>query len=210
MRHLSVLLVVVSLAAGALNAHASDRILTLTFTPSTVVVSGDAPSHEIVLIAIGIDRFGRSPLLTREVLTQSDSDADGVVTFTPRKVPERSLWVAVDVQDGAYGVASPVNELPATLALAASVWEAQRTVVTVARPYVEVLLVRPGSGSWALHGAEGGSHDADGRRDGLLTLRLDTLEGVTIESAGPAAALAGDLLVVIDPDTLQYFIGEAP
>jgi len=206
-RHAYALLVLLSISVNAVAGDSSERRLSLTFTPDTVVVSGGGRSHEIVLLGIGISRFGRAPLLTRELLTQSGIDGD--VTFTPRQIPERSIWIAVDVNDGSHGMATPSGAAPPALQVGDNEWRGGRADVDIAREYLEVLLVRPGTGAWALRASEGGSKDADGRHDGVLKLRLANMERIAGEAGGPPVATPRDLLIAVDPQTLQYFIREA-
>lgn len=196
-------------AFGAHADNSKQRTLNVSFTPATVVVTSEERSHQFVLFAIGIGSHGRAALLTREVLTETDTDGDGVITFTPRRIPRRSVWVAVDVENGAYGIASPSGELPSPLPVGDEAWRGGRTDLEVARRYLEVLLVRPRVGAWTKRATDGGPQDDDGRYNGTSRLRLEKMDRLLGDSGGPPFAAPKDLLVVVDPQSLQYFVREA-
>lgn len=200
---------VLLIVAIALAVPAEGAELGVSFTPTTVVVKTATPSHQVVVFAIGIGSRGRAALLTREALEET-SDGTGVATFTPRRIPPRSVWVAVDVTDGTFGIASPSGELPALLPLAADAWQTGRATVDVTRRFLEVLLVRPGAGAWTLQVTDGGPKDDDARLDGTSRLRLDKMGTLVGDSAAPAVAVQDDVLVIVDPQTLRYFVGGAP
>lgn len=203
----------VSIIAVAVCAQGSGKDakapLTLVFSSDTVTVSGAGRGHQVVVFGLGIGNLGRYALLTRDVETPTDTDGDGIVTVTPRQLPYRSLWIAVDMEDGRYGVASPAGALPKLLEPSSGTWRSDLRELEVSRRFLEVLLVRPRGGAWTLRTTEGGPKDADGRRNGLLRIRLDRMQRLTDDSNGPPVALPKDLLVVVDPQTLHYYIGAA-
>ena len=76
------------------------------------------------------------------------------------------------------------------------------------RELIEVLLVRPGQGAWELTVGDGGPADEDGTGDGHLQAsfsRMNPLASLAAPSA-PAKLAAGDLLVVVDPETLEVSV----
>jgi hypothetical protein len=183
--------------------------LTLTFGAGEVAIAGIDGPHQVVVFGIGIGRHGYRPLLTREVKPLTDDDGDGKATLTVHQTPTRSVWVVVDVETGEYVVTTPAGSFPTALALAAGEWRGNQAHVDVRRRYLEALVVRPGVGAWALRLTEGGSNDGDGLNNGLTRLRLDRMDKVIGEEKGPSFVIPKDLVVIVDPLTLDTFISEA-
>jgi hypothetical protein len=180
-----------------------------TFGPREITVAGIAGRHQVVVFGIGIGRHGGSPLLTREVKPLTDDDGDGQVTVTVHQIPPQSVWVIVDVETGEYVVTTPAGASPTSLDLPAGAWRGNQAHVNVGRRYLETLVVRPGVGAWALSLAEGGSNDGDGLNNGVSRLRLDRMAKLIGEEEGPSSAMAKDLIVMVDPQTLDTFVSEA-
>lgn len=191
---------------------AADRSpsMAIVFEERQLTVTGVTPGHRIVALGLGIGSHGHARLLTRHVEALPDDDLDGHVTFRPHSLPAGSVWVAVDYETGDYVVATPTGEEPRLLALADEPWGASRDRVGVSRADLEVLVVRPGVGAWNLWVADGGSRDSDHAMNGVSRLRLDAMNRlVGTEPKGPPIAIPRDLLVVMDPHTLELFVSEA-
>jgi len=191
-------------------AAAEHETLSIAFGNDQVSVSGASRNHEVILFGIGIGQHGRASLLTREAQALADDDGDGRVEFAVRHLPQRSVWVAVDLEDGAYTIRTPDGAPPRTLVLPVNAWRSNREHVDVSRPWLEVLLVRRRVGAWTLRMADGGANDADQRHDGVAHLRLDRMERLAGEDTkGPRFAVPKDLMVMVDPHTLECFVSEA-
>ena len=210
-KRLRLFLVAIFMVPIALSARADKPASTvkLTFATENVTVSGVRARSTVVLFGIGIGSHGRLALLTREVQSQTDSDNDGTVAFAVRQVPERSVWVAVELESGDYAIQTAGGEKPGELAMPDQAWRGGIPHLDLPRDYVEILVVRPGVAAWALRTADGGSNDADGAHNGILRLGLSRLEPVTGELKGPPFTVPRDLLVAIDPHTLDTFVSEA-
>lgn len=193
----------------AVRAADSPSGLTITFGDGQVIVAGVDDRAEIIVFGIAIGRHGHSAMLRREVRTATDDDGDGQVTFEIRDIPVRSVWVVVDAKSGSHTVATPSGEAPGILNLPDDVWRGNHAHVDVARSWAEVLVVRPGVGAWTLRSAAGGSNDFDAIADRKIRLRLDRMERLTGTDKGPSHALPKDLIVLVDPQTLDTFVSEA-
>jgi hypothetical protein len=79
------------------------------------------------------------------------------------------------------------------------------------RDDLEVLLVRPGVGAWTLRVADGGANDGDGILNMNLRTTLERMERLygADPVPHPARVQVKDLLILIDPHRLDYFVKEA-
>lgn len=204
-------IVVVSLTIGCCVAAAADdkRGMTIIFGSGNLTVTGLQARHEVIAFGIGIDSHGHSALLRREVETASDDDGNGIVTIEVRAMPHRSVWVVVDTNSGEFVIATPSGEAPGSLNLSVDAWRANKPHVDIGRKYAEVLVVRPGGGAWTLRTADGGSNDFDGLSDRKIRLRLEQMQKLIGRDNGPPHSIPRDLIVMIDPQTLDTFVSEA-
>lgn len=183
--------------------------MALAFTAEEVTLTGVPRGGTVILFGIGVEWFNHAPSLTRHAEAVSDNDGDGTVIVRPALMPERAVWVAINLQTGNYTIGAPDNSQPAPLELAEGAWASDGALVEVRREYMEALVVRPGVGAWAARLGDGGAYDADGRPDGRVILRLDRMDRLDGEQKGPPVAIRKDLLVLIDPHSLQTFVREA-
>ena len=142
----------------------------------------------------------------------TDEDKNGTVTIKlDEPVAPASVWVAFDLTTGASVIGAPgghVERLRITDA-ADRVRPGAAGIVDFLRDrheVVEVLLVRPGQGAWGLAVGDGGASDGDGKNDGAIRLALASLRAVHSTSASLAELAPGDVLAVIDTQTLEYAI----
>lgn len=198
-----------SLLVSTANAQNRLSTLSVTFGPNEVRVTGAKEGARVVAFGIGLGTFNDAPLLTRHAQALADEDRDGTIAFRPRSLPESSVWVAVDMETGEYVLATPTGAVPTPLDLPPAAWHAQRAHLDIRIEYLEVLVVRPGVAAWTLRMGDGGSNDADGRPNGVLTFRLDRMKRLVGENDGPPVVIPRDLIVAIDPHTLQAFVSEA-
>lgn len=200
---------IVTVAISVLALGARAQSLSVSFTPSTVVVTSDQPAvHRYVLMTLGRETRRHMAVLTREVLAETDTDGDGVVTFTPRRIPADSLWLVVDVESGVYRAASPAGILPATLPIADTDWQTGAATLNSGVVYLEALFVRPQAGAWVLRATDGGPRDDDASQNATVKLRLSGMDRLIGEQAAPASSALKDVLVLADPQTLRYFVKE--
>jgi hypothetical protein len=198
---------IVTFAVTLLALGAQAQTLSVSFTPSTVVVSNDQPAvHRYVLLTVGRDTRRHMAILTREVLVETDTDGDGVVTFNPRRIPADSLWVVIDVESGVYKAASPGGVLPEALPIAGTAWQSGTATVNSGVAYLEALLVRPQAGAWVVRATDGGPRDGDAKQNAVVTARLAGMDRLIGEQNAPATAALKDVLLLVDPQSLRYFI----
>ena len=197
------------LVAVAADGEERPQGLSIRLAPGQVIVSGVPGGHPVIAFGIGIGRHGHAALLRRDVQTGADDDGNGSVDFSVRDLPSRSVWVAVDATSGAYVLATPSGELPGPLELPVDAWRGNHAFLDVATRWVEVLVVRPGVGAWTLRSADGGSNDADAVSDEKIRLRLDRMERLLGGDRGPDHALPKDIIVLVDPQTLNTFVSVA-
>jgi hypothetical protein len=140
---------------------------------------------------------------------QIDDDSDGTVHFEHEgDLPQTSVWVVIDVATGAYGTFAPkdfgVSEtpLPAEAAVATGGRGVSDSFREVARPVVQVLLVRAGQGAWILRTGDGGDADQDGV-EGEISFSIDGMAPVGASPLPPSRYAEGDRLLSIDIDQLE-------
>jgi hypothetical protein len=145
----------------------------------------------------------------------TDDDKDGVVEWKlGRPVPAQSMWAAVDVETGEFAVATPGDyplrriAVPAN-ALGGSRREGVDALVAQWRSLVEILLVRPGEGAWVLTaGADAEGDEDDDRDNGRLATPLEDLKPLGTSPPPPKKIAPKDVLVVMDPDTMELYAGQ--
>lgn len=191
----------------ALDAHA--QTLSVSFTPTKVLVTnGQHAERRYVLLTVGQDPRPYTAVLTREALVETDTDADGEVTFSPKRIPANSLWVVVDVESGVYKAASRGGVLPEALPIADTVWQAGTQTLNSGVAYLEALVVRPQVGAWVLRATDGGPRDDDESQDGAVNMRLSDMDRLVGDQNAPTSASLQDVLVLVDPQTLRYIVKE--
>lgn len=179
------------------------------FGDGTVTVSGFPNGHRVVLFGAGIGSYAHTALLTYNALWLADDDDDGSVTFTVRHLPSRAIWFAIDYETGTYWIAPGSAQSGRPIAFNGDRWRPGLRDLDVRRQYLRALVVRPGSGAWTLRATDGGTRDADAFQNGILRLRLEQMDRLLGEQHGPPVAVPRDLVVLIDPQTLDYFVDEA-
>ena len=188
---------------------------TLTFTEDAVVVRGVREGGRVAAFAVVRDvtnfqlTFGRLDALL------TDDDKDGVVEWKlERPVPAQSMWAAVDVESGELVLATPGDYPLRRLAVPANALGDSRrngvdALVAEWRALVEILLVRPGEGAWALTaGADATGDEDDERADGRISTALEDLEPLGASPPPPKKIAPRDVLVVMDPDTMELYAGQ--
>lgn len=180
----------------------------LTFEPAPTV-RGLTAGAKVAWIGLGRVSVDSGIVIRRFDGIDTDSDGDGVIALTiDGAVPLRSIWIAVDLANGALAVATPgeFSDSPADLGLALN---ADRTVegLQVAIERVHGLWVRPGAApaAWKYWGVDGSLGDADALPDGTILVEPSGLLPVTTSPAFDAGQ-PGDLVIAIDALSLGYQI----
>lgn len=194
--------------------------LALTLETDAAVVTGLAPGGEALLFTIAREPLGYLSRVSRrdEVVT---ADETGVAIFVPvgsqgEAVPvePKSVWVAVDLATGTIATAvgegfeAPRRGLPDGALRRGPSQRLDRLVDRMET--AQVVVVRPGlpeaRGIWGLTLMDGSLYDQDGTDDGGLEMAFDRLIPLAGSAAPPPEeAITGDVLVVVDTDSLAYF-----
>ena len=147
-------------------------------------------------------------LVRREAVVTAD--ATGAARYEiGRAVAPQSVWVAVDLATGGTAAAAPAGfELVESDFRGRGVLRgllSDADGLEDARPFLEVLLVRPGAvgGAWGASVGDGGAADEDGAGDGKLRVSLARLRPVGSSGAAPERFAPGDTVAAIEPRSLQ-------
>ena len=197
--------------------------LALTVSSTTATITNAAPNAAVLLVAELIS-VERGILRRDEVQELVAANAQGVAEYaSPRGVPFRSVWVAIEVASGRYTVAArpefPLEVHP----LAEVLPQLSGTTIQIDTTAAVGALVVPSlETAWVAHGRDGAGSHRDGQDDGVV--HLDLGSGASF-GAGPAdlpqdgvvaplpaipanpAAEEGSVFAIIDARTLAVTIG---
>jgi hypothetical protein len=208
-------LLVLLLVALASPAAFAAQPPTIDFEDDAAVVSGLAPRGQVAWMSVSREpREGYVRVMRREGIAKDD-DGDGAVRLAlepDERIAPRSLWAVVDLASGELALASPAGE-----AAVREVVFPGRGVARGAsnkldrfeagREMVELLYARPGAApaAWGLTAGDGGEADDDGADDGALAAALAGARSLGGSPAPPEELTAGDVVVAVDPRTLDVF-----
>jgi hypothetical protein len=65
-------------------------------------------------------------------------------------------------------------------------------------------LARPGAGAWTLLLGDGGDDDLDGAQDGAVEGFFAAMQPVAGSTGVPDQLSTGDVVVLVDPDAMQF------
>jgi hypothetical protein len=194
-----------AVTAPAERAAAAPIIL---FEETAVTLKGLTPEGLVVLFSIAWEsEKGVSQLVRRESLLP-DSNGDGEVRKDLGKpIPDKSIWFAVDLTSGELGIRQPRQPHAAWFAKSPfPVWSLPFTLdhLELRRDFVQLVVVRPRVGAWGGRVRDGFASDPDGKRNGIVPVRLDRLWALGDSPPPPQVLAAGDLLLIVDPTRGQY------
>lgn len=192
-------------------AVAAPQQLTLSFRSDAVVVTGASPAATVYVYGLSREVAGGFVNLVPRAATLRDDDKNGIMELPiATGVPLRSIWVAVDMESGAYASAAPEGYPVTKVALSADHLKKNfgTEVTQLAFPgmLVEFLVVRPGTGAWrAAAGLRGPSdEEREGESIAVSVVKLDPEAG-TSERA-PEKLKKGDVVFVINSFRAEYGI----
>lgn len=194
--------------------------LTLSLEADAAVVTGLAPGGEALLFTVAREPLGYLSRVSRrdEVVA---ADETGMAIFVPTAadgepvpVASKSVWVAVDLETGTIATAvgegfeAPRRGLPAGALRRGPSQRLDRLVDRMET--AQVVVVRPGlpeaRGIWGLTLMDGSLYDEDSTDDGGLEMAFEHLIPLAGSTAPPPEeAATGDVLVVVDTDSLAFF-----
>ena len=134
--------------------------------------------------------------------------ADGVARLELELLPVRSVFSVVDLATGEVGLGTPEHFELRQGTLAPGAIDAGGGGLTERRRWVYALWVRPrqdgGAGAWGAIVRDGGGSDADGVEDGAVRAAVSSFVAIGGgDSPPPQELAAGDVVVVVDAETLE-------
>jgi hypothetical protein len=209
MRSLTHCLLAVAIVALAPALHAA---VAVTVTDTKVTVSGLTAGGGAVLFTVSSTHFQATSRIRDLAVIVPDDNNDGIVEYTPASaISMRSIWVAIDKQNGHFGVSSggghdyPTRDVdPIREALKAQLDTDPVYTFVTDSDSLHIVIVRPLVGAWTLIAHDGGVGDADLTGNGEIAVDLAParLVGPTGAPANPGPLQGGDIIVAIDP---QHF-----
>ena len=199
-----------SLCCAAIPVSAA---ITVDIDDQRVTATGLTPGAGAVIFSVGHQPHFAYYSLRRVVEFVSDEDRDGVISYaTKAAVPVKSVWVIVDAATGRHSIASPAGSRNRVTGERLS-WigrdaDGQSTRLLHDRSWLELLVVRPGRGAWELTAMRGGYADVERRPDEFLT-PLHLFRPVLPGGAKLERLVAGDIVIAIDPNAVEYFLLKA-
>jgi hypothetical protein len=178
----------------------------LSFEENAVVASGVTSGGRVAFLGVGREPVEWSGRVVRFETVLADDDGDGSVRFSLEKaVPWRSVWAAVDLENGGAVLATPEGYPLRTVPLPADALAGEGGELVVRGDLVEVLVVRPGAagGAWGLTAWDGHEADQDGAGTGSVALLLPGLQPVSTSRAAPEGLAPGDVLIAIDANRME-------
>jgi hypothetical protein len=181
----------------------------LDFGENAVVARGLTPGGPVAWFSVATERGEWLDVLVRRQI-EAVADAKGGSSFELEKgVPALSVWAVVDLTTGAFDLAAPgsdgLREIPFPGDALRATPSGDVPFLEDTRSYLEVLLARPGHGAWGLTVGDGTADDADGMPDGRTRIAIDSLRPLTAGRAGARSVTAGDVIVVVDPNTMETY-----
>jgi hypothetical protein len=179
--------------------------------PHRLIVDGLSIGGETAWIGIMRERPKWTTRVVRRHGLERDEDGDGRVEIALDKaVAFHSVWVVVDLTSGDWDIAVPDGFPRKELSFPVDSFRQISAGIVDSfqdtRGDIEVLLVRPTVGAWRLSASEGGAHDGDGQSNLQLRAVFSQMRPVGESPTAPGHLSPGDVLVVIDPKSLELYV----
>lgn len=187
----------------------------VTLESDAVVVSGVTANGKAALLGvtreIGEDDY---PMVKRHLEVLADDDGDGTIRYPVEPgIPLRSVWAVVDMTSGDHDSVAPqafgerrVNWRGRGLERRSD----GRDAVEDRRTLLELLVVRPGAGAWALRVRDGQETDGDGRIDGRLEGVLADMQPLADSPEPPSVLQPDDVVLALDPSAMEITLVKVP
>ena len=196
-----------AIIAAAPPASAADGPpIQLEFAARKLIVRGATPRGNVVVLSVHRQVF--SPGYVHRVTWNFTAEAgpDGVASIaTPGDIDSERIWLVVDESSARDAVrrsasAREIKRVPPGL-----VKHLDNTDDGVSIPLsmAHILVVRANEGAWLARVADGGSSDVDGTPDGTIVIGADSLPDMHGKGKKPMKFKKNDLILAIDPVTLQ-------
>jgi hypothetical protein len=123
------------------------------------------------------------------------------------------VWAVADLASGDFDAAAPAG-----FRLRRVNWRGRglerrhdgRDAVEDRRSLLELLIVRPKVGAWALRVGDGDSSDGDGAIDGRLQAVVDQMQPLDGGPQPPSELQGDDLVVALDPSAMEITLVKVP
>ena len=199
-----VLLIAIS---GLRAAPASPAI---SFDSTHVVATGFHSGRDVIIFGVAT---APGPYFSR-MLRFTDTlvaDAAGAARYEVADgVPDHSIWFAIDAQTRDYAVAAPHGTpLRPTLNTPSALpgLDAGKDAIAVDRRLEDLLIVRPGGGVWTGSCGRNSPKDLNRGKGGGMQVPVAQMTAAPKTVGRSSVVLRSDLVVVVDSETLEYFVG---
>lgn len=208
-QHRGCAILVLCLILGVPSPSLAADSLNLAFAADAVVVSALEPGAQVVYFSISRSSEGFIPQTRRDAEILRDEDLDGVLRVPLAGLPPvKFLAVAVELESGRFGVLTPAGSPAIARPFPGrSVLSDRLDQLADDRRYVELLVVRPGSGGWCLSAGDGSPVDLSPASDGVILTAVDAMEPIGSSPPAPDACVAGDVVVRVAPRRMEYYAG---
>jgi len=185
--------------------------LGITLDGDAVVVSGLEPGAEVVYFSVSRFSAAYVPRTERHAERLADEDADGEVRIAlERPVPPKFLVLAVELPTGRFGLWTPDDSPGREVAFPENSLRPgpgdRLDRLEDGNAYIELLLVRPGLGAWALTTGDGTPTDESPSSDGLVHAALASMVPVGESGEPPEEYGKDDLLLRVAPAEMEYYL----
>lgn len=201
-------LLCVGSAFGAAAPDSSLPPLPITFTAGLVHVASASPGGDVVIFGYSRRFEAYNTHLTRSqaIIT---AKADGTADLAPSRTERWSVWCAVDVTTGRYGLTDGDGRLldlqPFSADSLKNTNNGQLEKLELAAPYLYLVLVRPGVGAWELSNGDGGINDDDHAPNGKVTSLVSRFSPLSKTTEVPRNFRKSDLLVAVDVQHMLFY-----
>lgn len=189
---------------------AAEAVPAITFDSTHVIAAGFHSGRDVIIFGVGT---GPGPYFLRlmRFTDTRTTDSAGMVSFEIADgIPDRSVWFAVDTQTRDYAVGSPSPALLRPVLNGPGIRhraEGEADSIDLDRRLMDLLLVRPGSGAWIGSCGRNSLKDLNRGKSGAMQLSAGEMTAAPKSTGRSSTILPSDLIIVIDSETLEYFVG---
>jgi hypothetical protein len=176
----------------------------LTVVADGVRIEGVSPKSSVYVYGVSREARGTFSDVVESDATLYDDDGDAVIWWTPpTSIALRSIWIAIDLQTGAYAVGTPDGYAGTEIPLSDSNFSSRGAVgatdLALDGDVAHFLVVRPGGGAWS---AAAGANVHSSR----ATIAVADLNRGRNALPAPASIEAGDIVVMINSFRAEYAV----
>lgn len=190
----------------------------LTFEELAVVAGNVTPKGQVAWFSVAREALEFEAAVVRREAVLTDEDEDGIVRFEMEKgVPLRSIWVVVDLTSGEFALGTPADYpiekgqgVGDVLDVGSKGATGKLDLLVGRREMLEVFVARAETGAWAATAFDGGEMDQDGEATNSVAMEPAGMEPVADSPPAPEELLPGDVVVTIDPNTMDVAAFRVP